>query len=175
MNKDETNTNARSFVSDLNLRRSTSDLKRRGFRRRLAQKGNVAAGAGEIGELIDSPIAVGSAVSLTSATAANVTSITLTPGSWLVHGHVNLSAGSATRTAASAGISTTTATLPTDGSEVTSGIQTTTTTHKDGITLQPKQVLVAAGTTQVVYLVASATFSAGTVAAYGQISAIRAF
>lgn len=43
---------------------------------------NDAATAGNIGELIESVIAAGSAVSLTTATPANLTSISLTAGDW---------------------------------------------------------------------------------------------
>lgn len=166
-------TQAKALLLKLGRSAAPTDTERSGFRGMLAQESDGVPGAGEVGERIESLVALGSAVSLTTATAANVTSILLTPGAWRVHGHVNLNAGSATRTAASAGISETSATLPTDGSEVTSGIQTTTTSHKDAITLQSKKVYVAKGTTKRVYLVASATFSAGTVTGYGGIAADR--
>lgn len=132
---------------------------------------NDSASAGNVGQIISSAVAVGSAVSLTSPTAANVTSISLTAGDWDVEGNVNYNQDSATVTVKGAGISTTSATLPTDGTEVNSGAVLTTTTAIDGATLPRKRISLAATTT--VYLVGQATFSAGTVAVYGSITARR--
>lgn len=72
---------------------------------------NDNANAGNVGEYISSTIAIGSSVSLTTGTAANVTSISLTPGDWdiRIHGHYS----SATTTSINymwSSISTTTAT-----------------------------------------------------------------
>lgn len=134
-----------------------------------------AASTGNVGEAITSTVAVGSAVALTTATPANVTSISLTPGDWDVFANVNFSATSATTTAGSLwaiGVNTTSATLPVDGSEVQM-LQTalTTTTFKGGDGTSRKVINLT--TTTTVYLVAEATFSAGTVGAYGSISARR--
>lgn len=72
---------------------------------------NDNAGAGKVGEFISSTIASGSATSLVTATAKNVTTISLTAGDWDVFGNVTfLAAG--TTTSAQAWISTTSATLP---------------------------------------------------------------
>ncbi|MDP2325295.1 MAG: hypothetical protein Q8N51_14890, partial [Gammaproteobacteria bacterium] len=57
---------------------------------------NDAAAAGYIGELIGSTIASGSAVSLTTATNANVTSISLTAGDWDVWGAITYNHGGST-------------------------------------------------------------------------------
>jgi len=46
------------------------------------------AAAGAVGEIIESTVVLGSAVSLTTATVAAVTSIILTPGDWQVFGNV---------------------------------------------------------------------------------------
>lgn len=136
--------------------------------------GNAAA-AGHVGEVISSAVAVGSAVSLTTATAANVTSISLTPGDWDVSADINFTATGATTAAGASvvgGISTTSATLPTDGTEVNDLVGgLTTTTFKTGNSLSRKVVNVSVNTT--VYLVGIATFSAGTVGAYGAIVARR--
>lgn len=129
------------------------------------------ASAGYMGEEIQTLVASGSAVSLTTATAANVANVSLTAGDWDVEGNVNLALGSATVTAESAGISLTSATLPTDGSEVYSAVQLIVTSENDSITIPRKRVNVS--TTTTVYLVAKATFSAGTVAAFGAITARR--
>jgi hypothetical protein len=130
--------------------------------------GNAVAGAW--GEYASSAIASGSAVSLTDATAANITSISLTAGDWDVEGNVNLIGTGATFTEGAAGISTTTATLPTDGTETfTAGDLTGNFT--EGMTVSRKRINVTVTTT--VYLVGRATFSAGTVIGYGSITARR--
>jgi hypothetical protein len=135
------------------------------------QTGGVAVPAGLVGQVLSSLVPLGSAVSLTTATPANVTSLTLTAGDWDVWGNLNLSAGAASVTVLSGGLSTTTGTLPTDGTECFSGQQSTTTTFKGTISVPSKPVNVSSSTP--VYLVASATFSAGTVAGYGAMYARR--
>lgn len=129
------------------------------------------ASAGNLGEYVESLIASGSATALTSATAKNVTSISLTAGDWDVSGNVNFSASGATVTGTSGGISSTSATVPTDGSEVFSGIQTSVVSENDSVTLPRKRFSLSSTTT--VYLVAKSTFSFGSVSAFGQINARR--
>lgn len=129
------------------------------------------APSGGLGEFVNSLVAIGSAISLSTANVSNVTSISLTAGDWDVEGNVNFSAASATVTGTQAGISVTTITMPVDGSEVYSGVQVTILSEKDSITLPRKRISIAATTT--VYLEAKATFSAGTVTAFGQINARR--
>jgi len=134
-----------------------------------------AAAAGTLGEFVGSKIAIGAAVGLTTATPANVTSISLTAGDWDVRGLVNYTAAAATVAAGSlwvAGINTTTATIPVDGTEAQIGaFAITTTAFKTGSGLVEVHINVTTMTT--IYLVAEATFSAGTVAAYGSIAARR--
>lgn len=132
---------------------------------------NNNATAGNLGESVASVIPLASAVSLATATAANVTSISLTAGDWDVTGCVSFSATSATRTATSAGISTSPGTVPNDGSESYEGIQTTTATEKDSAPIARTRVSITSATT--IYLVASATFSAGAVSAFGNLTARR--
>jgi hypothetical protein len=132
---------------------------------------NNSVNAGGVGEYTSSLVALGSAVSLTTATAANVTTISLTAGDWDVEANVNFNDAAATVTVTTAGISTTTATLPTDGSEAYSGVLLVTGTAKDSITLPRKRISISGTTT--VYLVASQTFSLGTASAYGAITARR--
>lgn len=127
--------------------------------------------AGHLGEPVQSLVAVGSAVSLTTATTANVTSISLTAGDWRVSGNVNYTSTTATVTGKLAGISSTSVTMPTDGSEVPNGTQMTLLSAKDGTAL-PEKIFHLSGTTTV-YLEGQATFSAGSVSAYGQITARR--
>lgn len=140
----------------------------------IVSGGTTAAGnavAGTLGEVVSSLIASASPVSLTTATAANVTSISLTAGDWDVDGNINFSASSATVTGTSGGITVTTATVPVDGSEVYSGVQVTLLSENDSVTIPSKRVNVNATTT--VYLVGKSTFSAGTVSAFGSIRARR--
>ncbi len=130
-----------------------------------------AAAAGIIGEVKSSLVATGGAQSMADGVGKNITTLTLTAGDWDVEGNVNINFGSATTTASSAGIALTTATVPTDGSEVANGIQLTTTTAVAGIALPRKVVNVTTDTT--VYLVGKAAFSAGTAAGWGKITARR--
>jgi hypothetical protein len=132
---------------------------------------NNNASAGSIGEYVESLIASGSAVSLTTATSANVTSISLTAGDWDVQGNVNFNETVSTVSARSAGINTTSATVPSDGSEAYCGVQSTLATETNSITLPRKRISVSSTTT--VYLVGKATFSAGTCSEFGQINARR--
>jgi hypothetical protein len=129
------------------------------------------AGAGNVGEQVISLVGVGSPVSLTTITAANVTSISLTAGDWDVYGNVNLSETSATVTKRSAGISATSATLPTDGSECYLSILSSVATELNSISMPGTRINVT--TTTTIYLVVKLTFTAGTVGAFGSISARR--
>lgn len=132
---------------------------------------NSNATAGNVGEYVSSLVAVGSAVSLTTATPANVTSISLTAGDWDVEANSNYTETTATASARSAGISSTSATLPTDGSEAYCGVQSTLTSEINTIALSRKRFSLSGTTT--IYLVAQATFSAGTVASFGTLTARR--
>lgn len=136
--------------------------------------GTTAAGnatAGNMGEIISSLVASGSAQALNTAVATNITSISLTAGDWDVEGNVNFTATTATITATSAGVGTSSNSIPTDGSEVYSGITPTTTTEINSITMPRKRVNTSITTN--VFLVGKCTFSAGTVSAFGTINARR--
>jgi hypothetical protein len=116
--------------------------------------------------------------SLTTATTANVTSKSLTAGTYLVWGIVDFALTGVTATEFRAGVSVTSATLagqaggsgmgpdPTAILPITPAITTDTLNDTAGPTI----LTIAATTT--LYLVAQATFSAGTVTAYGTLSAI---
>ena len=133
------------------------------------------AASGIIGEVVSAIKAVGAAVALTTATPANILSISLTAGDWDVTGLVNFTGGSATTAAGglfTGGINTVSATVPTDGSETPVGVPAvTTTSFLAGTAVQKKRINVTGTTT--VYLVGEATFSAGTVGGYGAIIARR--
>lgn len=130
-----------------------------------------AATAGNVGEVISSTVGSGSAVSLTTATATNITSIMLTAGDWDVEGNINFALVAATTTATEGGVSLSSNTMPADGTEVYSGVLSTIVTDTDGLTLPRKVVNVSSTTT--VYLVGEVTFSAGTAAGFGSITARR--
>lgn len=132
---------------------------------------NDSAAAGFIGQVISALVAVGAPVSLTSTTAADITSISLTAGDWDVEGNVNFLGTAATITQLTASIGSTTATLATDGSEVYSGLQTITASATDSVTMPTKRISVAGTTT--IYLVGRAVFAAGTVGGFGSIVARR--
>ena len=75
---------------------------------------NDSAGAGNVGQVINSCVPLGSAVSLTNASPANVTSIAVTAGDWDIEGDVSYSIAATTSVSAfSASISDVSATLPT--------------------------------------------------------------
>jgi hypothetical protein len=140
---------------------------------------NDNAATGNVGQVITATVASGSAVSLTTDTTANVTSISLTAGDWDVSGQVDYVLTGATSTLQQMGISLTSATLPSQagGSGLgtdplrSSLLQTTTITGTMNLPVGPVRVSLSATTT--VYLVAQASFSAGTTTAYGTIRARR--
>lgn len=140
---------------------------------------NDNASAGYIGEFPTSTVPSGSAVSLTTATPADVTTLSLTAGDWDVFSSVVFGLTGASTTVLQSGVSVTANTLPTQAGG--SGIGT------DPLTIDSKVLTTNTGTcnsrvltrvslaaTTTIHLVAEATFSAGSVAAYGTLSARRA-
>jgi hypothetical protein len=115
---------------------------------------------------------------LTSATPANVLSQLLAPGSWLLWGQANFALAAATVTEQRLGISIVSATLPTQpgggglGPEglTISPLIFTLLTNTFSLSCGPVSLVVAVPTT--VYLVAQATFSVGSMTAFGTIYAL---
>jgi hypothetical protein len=135
-----------------------------------------AAAAGYVGQPLSSLIPSGSAVSLTTATPKNVTSITLTAGDWDVSGSVTYVASTASASVSSiweSGIGTATAALPTDGTEQFFGVMAVIATTSFNTSLAITRKIVNVSVSTPIYLVAEATFTAGTVTAYGNITARR--
>jgi hypothetical protein len=128
------------------------------------------APAGIVGQLISTNVAIGSAVAMTSAQATNVTWITLPPGDWDVSGNVNITVGGSVCINYSAGISTTSATLPTDGTEINVVASTAYLTN-GSMALTTKVVNVA--TTTKVYLVAWTVYTGSVNSGYGSLTARR--
>lgn len=136
---------------------------------------NDNAPAGGIGEVVTASVASGSAVSLTSTTAANVTSVSLTAGDWTVCGNVLFTlGGTTTSTVSQAAFSSTSATLPTapagGWSEWKNG-GATWTGNIPSRDVTCHRASVASTTTY--YLVVNNTFATSTTVAYGTIYARR--
>lgn len=141
---------------------------------------NDSAGVGIIGEFITATVAVGGAVSLTTATPANVTSISLTAGDWDVNAQVVHNAAATTNvTIVQIGISVTSATLPTQAGG--SGIGTdplaierrAASVPGGALTTAVSPVRVSLAATTTIYLVVNDTFTVSTMSAYGTIRARR--
>jgi hypothetical protein len=135
---------------------------------------NDNAAAGEIGECISSTVLSGSPVSLTSGTAADITSISLTAGDWEVWGTIGFTpAGSTTATAYLGWTSTTSHTLATAPNSGSMFSLTVSFPAGSGPVFPTgKQRLSLSGTTPV-YLTALATFAVSTNGAYGFIQGCR--
>jgi len=130
------------------------------------------AATGIVGEYIESSIASGSAVSLTTATAKTVTSISLTAGDWIVDGVVAYKSAVTANTATNqSGISTTNNTIGALGTYCQDSPMAVLVADQ-AYTLPSVRISISATTT--VYLIAKSTFTISTNAAYGQIKAIRA-
>jgi hypothetical protein len=136
---------------------------------------NDNAATGQVGEYVTASVALGSAVALTTATPANVTSISLTAGDWDVSCQAAFNpAGTTNITQLIAGISTVSATIQT----VASGggqhqYPSAGTVLPNIITVGniPTRLSLAATTT--VYFVVSGSFTVSTLSAFGIIRARR--
>lgn len=133
-----------------------------------------SATAGNVGELIQSNIAVGSAVSLTTATPANLTSISLTAGDWDVSLNAYINPAATTSVSAIlASISQTSAVRDT-----TTGGAASDQRFTSVVTAAPMSILVGplrislSGTTTV-YAVVQSNFSVSTNSTYGLLRARR--
>jgi hypothetical protein len=126
-------------------------------------------------EVVESVVSQASAVALVTGTCKTVTSISLTPGSWMVGAmclHIGTAGFPGTGRYFLSGVSATANTRATDGD---TEAQTTSLANPGVIastlTVPPKKITVTATTTY--YLVAQVEFSAGTCSAYGRITAQR--
>jgi len=145
----------------------------------LGTQTNDSAAAGYIGQYKESVVTSGSAISLTTGTPANVTSISLEAGDWDVSSSVNvIGTGTTSFSAAIGSISQTSATV--DTTPLAFGILTygaspivppASTIGVLNMNSGPVRKSFAATTT--VYLVGQATFTASTATAWGTIRARR--
>ena len=148
---------------------------------------NDNAPAGFLGEYIQSTIPTGSAVALTTATPANITSIALTSGDWDVDCQVEFSPAATTSvTQSNAAMSLTSATLSTQpggtvgiatlGPEPILTVNQAAAVPAAGYAVAPTTVRITvaqSNSTATVYLVAQATFTVSTMSAFGSIRARR--
>lgn len=136
--------------------------------------------AADLGTLVTSSVPSSSAVSLTTATPANITSISLTAGDWDISGVIDFSPAATTSvTNITASVSLTSATL--SGQTGGSGLGTDPTMAWNQAASVPVGVMamevptvrLSITKTTTVYLVAQATFTVSTMTAYGTIRANR--
>jgi len=138
---------------------------------------NNNASTGNVGEYIFSQIAIGSAVSLITATAKDITHIQLTEGDWTVWGSLTTSPATTTTQANIQGwISETSATDPAPpnlgaycqlNTAIAAGL---TQTLQTGMT----RITIPSGSPLTVYLSTKVSFAVSTMTAYGFIGARRA-
>lgn len=137
---------------------------------------NDNAAAGNIGEYVSSVIAVGTPVSLVTATPKNITSIALTPGDWQVWGYIGFTGNAATTiTSLEGSLSNTTGTI--DSTPGRRGDQF----YAGGTVFASVSPQFACGEERVslsapasVFLVANAVFATNTCSGFGGIFARRA-
>jgi hypothetical protein len=124
-------------------------------------------------------VAVGSAVSLTTATPANITSKSLVAGTYLVWGIVDFNLTAVTATEFRCGPSLTTGTLPTQpggaglGTDALDILPLAPAVTTDVMVLMGGPTLLILAATTTLFLVAQATFSAGTVTGFGTLNALQ--
>ena len=134
----------------------------------------------DLGTLVTSTVASGAAVSLTTNTAANITSISLAPGDWDISGVIDFNPAattSVTNITTSASLTSATVSSQAGGS----GLGTDPTMIWNQAASVPAGVMamevpavrLSITATTTVYLVAKATFTVSTMTAYGTIRANR--
>ena len=156
------------------------------FETQLIGKGVASTGdaaAGYIGEVMVASRARSSATGLTSPTAKDVASLTLTAGDWDVWfiGAVLIASGTPNATDLDVALSTTSATLPGTGVfgvqdstgqlQMTAGNMFSTSSAGDEMLMGISRVPIGSSTTY--YLVVRSIYGSGSVSAYGQIYARR--
>lgn len=137
---------------------------------------NDSAAAGSVGEYVSSVIAQGSAVSLSTDTAANITSITLTAGDWDVWGKGQFSPNPGVTTVAYilCSISSTSAVLNESGDRVAAYSPGGADIPYIGyITVSPGPVRISVASTTTYYLVGQSGFGTSTMSAWGALLARR--
>lgn len=137
---------------------------------------NDSASAGNLGEIAVSEVLSGSAVSLTTATDANVTSVSLTAGDWDVDGNICLTTNAATAATAFTGwVSTTSATIPTAPNlgSYTQFVAASVANNFNGMCWPIGTRRVSLSGTTTTYLSTRVAFTLNTASAYGYLRARR--
>lgn len=130
--------------------------------------------SGLLGEVLSGAVNSGAAVSLTTATVANLSNAALTAGNWMVYGTVQFVGSGATVTKIEAAISAANSDIPASTAERFSAQAmslTTFTGELGSLKIGPYYLKVTGNATR--YINCRATFSAGTMTAYGYIEARR--
>jgi len=133
-----------------------------------------SASAGQVGEVISS---YGSGVNAAaSGSSGNVTSISLTPGDWLISGNVNVAPNTSTGLTANStyGVSIVTTSAGTGATGLTQFITTIgnlTATGNYSVAIPMYHIVISSTTTY--YLTAYCSYVAGTPQYYGNITAVR--
>lgn len=134
---------------------------------------NDTATSGNFGEYVSASVLIGSAVSLTSATPANVISVSVPAGDWSIGGVVYTTVGGSTVVSSmEVNVNTTSATLPTRGS-IGSGSLWNGSATGSNIGLNTGPARFSFSTTTTVFLITSVSFTTSTASAYGFIWARR--
>jgi hypothetical protein len=132
---------------------------------------NDSAAAGDVGEYVSSTVSAGSAVALTTNVTANVTSISLTAGDWVVTGNVAIfPAASTSLTVETGAVSITSAAIPADFTQQRHAAFVMGATS---VMFPVPTVSIKLSGTATIYLIAAATFTVSTCGAYGSIRAWR--
>lgn len=142
-----------------------------------------AASAGDVGEVIEAHLLLASATTLTTNTPINVASISLTAGDWdiQIQGGFNIVSGTPAATSLKIAVSTTSATFPATSTfaapdsngQVTSSRNNAFPSASDDPEVVTAYSHVSRSSTVTYYLVAQATFAAGSVNSWGSIIARR--
>lgn len=135
---------------------------------------NDNAGAGKVGEVITSTVLIGSHVSLSNNTDADITSISLTAGDWKVWGSVVTDPNAATTTSSiTAWLSATTATLPTAPNSGGEGQQSSALLAGVPQIVTAGIMRVSVGSTTTIFLSTRVGFAVNVMFGYGFIGARR--
>jgi hypothetical protein len=135
---------------------------------------NDSAAAGDVGEFVSSTVTIGSEIALTTVTAADITSISLTAGDWDVSISCSFDPGASTNvTVLQTSVSTTSATLDATPGRLGALIYPSSVLGTNISVVNVPAARLSLNATTTVYLVARAAFTVSTLAAFGIISARR--
>lgn len=134
---------------------------------------NTAASTGNIGEILTSTVASGSAVNLSNNTPVNLTSLSLTAGNWDAECTAEFGGSLGITTALAVGATNTTGALIDGVSGFAQATFGATITPSNGVVIPTGRFHVSLASTSTVYCVVRALFSTGAPTVYGQLRVIR--